>query len=156
MNSNTLIESAPIAATRRHARMQIHLSTLVVAVLTSGGLLGINMRPFHFYYPRPEWVEELKDFDKTDNQADPFCRWGLYGWPFPAFPSWSWFGNFDGAYARSFPDWGHYSSKSDIHIACNYPKWNSRALWIDIVVNLSIILAVSLAWEIYMRKRSIA
>lgn len=155
MNSQTLSEPVAVATPQRVRRPQLHLSTLVVAVLTTGVLLGINMRPYNFYYPRPEWMQELKSFVKSDDpsDADPWGRWGLYGWPCTAFPSWNWCGNGEG-FSYAYPHWTQYGAgASDIRIACNWPKWNFRALWIDVGVNAAVILAAGFIWEIYMRAR---
>src|SRR5690242_12048332 len=116
---------------RKWPRFQIHLSTLLVMVLTTGALMGINFRPFEFYYPRPEWVEDLKMFlPRVDHDPDRFAL-GVYGWPLPAFPTWNWMGN--GMPAAEFPSWRYYTKDAaDLHVACTIKQWNYKALGFDI------------------------
>ena len=125
--------------------LRIRLSTWVVAVLTASALVGINVRPYAFYFPRPPWVAELKDFVVDQNKPDPMIQCGLYGWPAPAYPSWNWFGN--GVPEGQFPALVHYTAEmSDAHIACNFQQWNKRALIVDGVANAIVFTGVMLLW----------
>jgi len=127
--------------------LQVRLSTWIVAVLTASALVGINMRPYAFYFPRPPWVEELKDFVIDRENPDKQIQCGLYGWPAPAYPSWNWFGN--GVPEGKFPALAHYTAEmSDAHIACNFQQWNTRALIVDGVVNGLLFIAVLGGWLI--------
>ena len=143
---------------RKMPRLQIRLSTLLVMVLSAGALMGMNFRPFSFYYPRPEWVEELNQFVPRIDEKDPDQRWalGLYGWPVPAYPTWNWMGN--GDIGTQFPSWKHYTSEAaDLHVACTSSRWNYKALGINIVFCLGTVVFAGVGWqarERYLRKAS--
>ena len=124
---------------------KFRLSTWIVAMLTVSALVGINLRPYEFYFPRPPWVADLKDFVIDRNTPDPFVQCGVYGWPAPAFPSWNWCGN--QVAEGEFPQWGHFGSgMTDAHIACNWPQWNRRALVVDAIANVLAFILVMSFW----------
>ena len=138
---------------RKMPRLQIRLSTMLVMVLASGALMGMNFRPFHFYYPRPEWVEELNQFVPRIDEKDPDQRFamGLYGWPVPAFPAWNWSGN--GDIGKPFPSFSQYTTEAaDLHVACTAARWNYRALGIDIVICLGTVVFAGAGWQLGARK----
>lgn len=114
-------------------------------MLTASALLGINAKPFTFYYPRPPWIEELAWFaDPSDDNV--FHRSGPYGWPVPAYPSWSWCGN--GVPLGAYPQWDNFWNPGDAHIACNWPQWNTRALVVDVVANLIVFVLMMGLWSV--------
>jgi hypothetical protein len=131
-------------------RLRIHLSTLLVVTVAAAALLGINMHPYSFYYPRPGWTEDLKYFVVDGAHPDPFVQCGLYGWPFPAFPSWNWCGN--GDTGGEFPQWSNYTrGAADIHVACNWARWNKRALCADAIANVVVLAVIVLVLQLLRR-----
>lgn len=125
----------------RCPRVRVGLSTLLGMTLTAAVLLGINVHPYSFYYPRPPWVEDLKYLVVDREHPDALFQCGVYGWPFPAYPSWTWAGN--GDFQADFPHWSQYRSGVDIRVACTWQEWNKRALFIDVIVNLAILALVA-------------
>jgi hypothetical protein len=67
-----------MADTKRPSLWRVHLSTVILAMLTIGVLAALNFshapqtraRSFHFYLNRSDWLDPL-DADEAD----------LYGWP---------------------------------------------------------------------------
>lgn len=131
----------------KHLRrwFRVRLSTLIVATLTASVLVGINLRPYEFYFPRPPWVADLKYLVVDREHPDPLMQCGVYGWPVAAFPSWNWSGN--NMPEGEFPQLAHFGSgMNDVHVACNWAKWNTRALIVDAIANAVAFVAALLLW----------
>jgi hypothetical protein len=145
MNARSIVRKLP--------RLQFRLSTMLVMVLMAGVLMGLNVRPYNYYFPRPEWIGDLKLMvhQSDESELDRHWRTGVYGWPFPAYPSWNWSGN--GTASGQFPNFSYYTSEaSDFHIACNWQSWNHKALGFNIAINLTLVALAGTGWQCGARK----